>query len=448
MPTTDRKLRVFLCHSSQDKPIVRELYQRLNAEGWIDPWLDKEKLLPGQNWDIEIEKAVEAADVVIVFLSKNSISKEGYIQKEIKKILDVSAQIPEEAIFIIPLRLEECEVPRVLKKWHWEDYFPFNNRNVAYDKIIASLKQRAIVKKIETKNIISKKDLGGLQNIKKTNSPLKFDKRPVHIGLCGTAGVGKTTYLLSLYISAQVKGADWLIGFNNDAPDIRKFFMQSAHDLSKSHWPESNHPNSEPLKYSFTFFPSLSQKKIDVTKNDPLSSLVKFLTEEPNSLGKKKSGLSVDITDFGGIDLVEPIESSLWASIKTCDLIIYLIDPADIQYQIQVLNRLSEILYLKIVEDVPSRIYKGKYLPHYISVCFSKMDRAEWLPMIEFPEEVVAKISNISYINLGRQIMSYFSPDRIRFHCISSVGLGFTETGKVSPINVFAPINDWIKEKD
>jgi len=39
----DRKLRVFLCHASQDKPIVRELYQRLLAEGWIDPWLDEEK---------------------------------------------------------------------------------------------------------------------------------------------------------------------------------------------------------------------------------------------------------------------------------------------------------------------------------------------------------------------------------------------------------------------
>jgi len=45
----DRKLRVFLCHASQDKPVVRELYQRLNAEGWIDPWLDEEKLLPGQD---------------------------------------------------------------------------------------------------------------------------------------------------------------------------------------------------------------------------------------------------------------------------------------------------------------------------------------------------------------------------------------------------------------
>ena len=53
--TETRKLRVFLCHSSQDKPIVRELYQRLNAEGWIDLWLDEDELL-GQKWQIEIEK--------------------------------------------------------------------------------------------------------------------------------------------------------------------------------------------------------------------------------------------------------------------------------------------------------------------------------------------------------------------------------------------------------
>jgi len=56
MPTTDRKLRVFLCHASQDKSIVRELYQRLLAEDWIGSWLNEEKLLPGQNWDMGIKK--------------------------------------------------------------------------------------------------------------------------------------------------------------------------------------------------------------------------------------------------------------------------------------------------------------------------------------------------------------------------------------------------------
>jgi len=62
MPTEKRPLQVFLCHSSGDKPIVRELYQKLATEGWIDPWLDEEKLFPGQDWDIEIEKAMEVAD--------------------------------------------------------------------------------------------------------------------------------------------------------------------------------------------------------------------------------------------------------------------------------------------------------------------------------------------------------------------------------------------------
>jgi hypothetical protein len=43
---------------------VRELYQKLSAEAWIDPWLDEEKLFPGQDWNLEIEKAVEAADAI------------------------------------------------------------------------------------------------------------------------------------------------------------------------------------------------------------------------------------------------------------------------------------------------------------------------------------------------------------------------------------------------
>lgn len=39
--STSRPLRVFLCHSSQDKPAVRELYKKLRNEPWIEPWLTK-----------------------------------------------------------------------------------------------------------------------------------------------------------------------------------------------------------------------------------------------------------------------------------------------------------------------------------------------------------------------------------------------------------------------
>lgn len=141
--TETRKLRVFLCHASQDKPVVRELYQRLNAEGWIDPWLDEEKLLPGQDWNMEIEKAVEAAEVVIVCLSNNSVSKEGYIQKELRFVLDIALEKPEGAIFVVPLRLDDCELPSRLSSWHYVDYFPPEQRDRAYQRLLKSLEARS-----------------------------------------------------------------------------------------------------------------------------------------------------------------------------------------------------------------------------------------------------------------------------------------------------------------
>jgi len=84
--SSERKLKVFLCHSSGDKPAVRDLYKRLQADGF-DPWLDEEDLLPGQDWQREIPKAVRSAEAIIVCLSQASINKEGYVQKEIGEAL-------------------------------------------------------------------------------------------------------------------------------------------------------------------------------------------------------------------------------------------------------------------------------------------------------------------------------------------------------------------------
>jgi formylglycine-generating enzyme required for sulfatase activity len=144
-----RQLRVFLCHSSTDKPAVRELYDRLLAEGWIDPWLDEKNLLPGQDWDLAIEKAVEESHAVIVCLSQSSVTKEGYIQKELRFVLDIALTKPEEEIFIIPLRLEDCQPPRRLRVFHYVDYFPKAKQDSAYQYVLQSLKRRAESLKIE-----------------------------------------------------------------------------------------------------------------------------------------------------------------------------------------------------------------------------------------------------------------------------------------------------------
>ena len=138
----NRPLRVFLCHSSNDKPAVRELYQKLRAELWIQPWLDEEELYPGQDWNMEIEKAVEAADAIIVCLTKNSINKEGYIQRELRIVLDYADYKPEGTIYILPVRLEDCEPPRRLRAWQYADYFE-GQRERAISRMLVSLKRRA-----------------------------------------------------------------------------------------------------------------------------------------------------------------------------------------------------------------------------------------------------------------------------------------------------------------
>ncbi len=135
-----RKLKVFLCHSSHDKPAVREIYARLKTEGWIDPWLDEEKLFPGQDWDLEIEKAVEETDAAIVFLSGSSVTKEGYIQREIRSVIRKAEEKPEGTIFLLPLRLEDCSVPRSLQQWQYADFF--SDKDKAYSQILRSLQIR------------------------------------------------------------------------------------------------------------------------------------------------------------------------------------------------------------------------------------------------------------------------------------------------------------------
>ena len=125
MPT--RKLRLFLCHASDDKPAVRTLYASLKSLPWIDPWLDEENLLPGQDFDLEIYKATRDADAIIICLSKVSVAKEGYVNKEIRRALDIADEKPEGAIYVIPLRLDDC-IPSFerLKKLQWVDYFTPN----------------------------------------------------------------------------------------------------------------------------------------------------------------------------------------------------------------------------------------------------------------------------------------------------------------------------------
>ncbi|WP_250565810.1 TIR domain-containing protein, partial [Adonisia turfae] len=123
-------IQIFLAHASEDKNAVIDLYNRLKAKGF-KPWLDKVDLLPGQSWRAEIPKAIKKSDVFIACLSKESVAKEGYIQREFRMALQRMGDMPPGKIYLIPVRLDDCQVPELrqeeyginLADYQWVDLF-------------------------------------------------------------------------------------------------------------------------------------------------------------------------------------------------------------------------------------------------------------------------------------------------------------------------------------
>jgi formylglycine-generating enzyme required for sulfatase activity len=127
--------RICLCHASEDKGQVREVYQRLAAIEGFEPWLDEEDLLSGQDWAYEIPRALEASDFILIFFSSTSVGRRGYVQREMKLALDALQEIPAGEIFTIPVRLDECEVPEPFRRYHYANLFDPRG----FDRLVTAL---------------------------------------------------------------------------------------------------------------------------------------------------------------------------------------------------------------------------------------------------------------------------------------------------------------------
>ncbi len=115
--------RVFLSYAREDERIAEKLYLHLRQEE-INVWFDKKSLLPGQNWRKEISKVIRDSKFFISLISKNSVNKRGYVQKEIKYALRVLEEIPTNQIFLIPVRLDDTlPIDEELLDLTWIDLF-------------------------------------------------------------------------------------------------------------------------------------------------------------------------------------------------------------------------------------------------------------------------------------------------------------------------------------
>jgi hypothetical protein len=125
------KARVFIAYVEEDMAAAKKLYAAFEQCGFR-PWLDRKKLLPGQNWPRAIETAIQASNFFVACFSQRSICKRGSFHSELRFALSCAAQVPLDEIFFIPVRLDGCEVPRrISRNLQYVDLFPNWGRGVA-----------------------------------------------------------------------------------------------------------------------------------------------------------------------------------------------------------------------------------------------------------------------------------------------------------------------------
>jgi len=184
MDTIDKQ--VFLCHASEDKDKVLDFCNILIKRGY-KPWVDKKDLLPGQYWDVEIQKAIKRSNFMIIFLSKYSVSKRGYVQKEFKMGLETLKEVPSGQIFIIPVRLDNCEIPYEFKSLHCVDLF----RKDGVEAVIKSLNAGLAQFELKEKNAPVTKSTSSSKSTRKRTTQIQKV-----LWRCEKKSDGKTVYYI------------------------------------------------------------------------------------------------------------------------------------------------------------------------------------------------------------------------------------------------------------
>lgn len=98
----------FISYAKEDAEAAKRLYEDLLYRG-ARPWLDAHNLRGGDDWPDVTMRALRLSSHVIVLISKNSVEKRGFVQREVRKALELLEDFPPGTRFVIPVRLDESE---------------------------------------------------------------------------------------------------------------------------------------------------------------------------------------------------------------------------------------------------------------------------------------------------------------------------------------------------
>ncbi len=136
--------QIFISYASEDLDRVRPIYVALKDAGY-DPWLDKERLLPGENWHVEITKAIGESGFFLACFSRVANNKSGYVQRELRRGLEILEEQPEGRIYVVPVRLEPCDLPSQFRQLQWCDAFQEGGMKQILAAIARGIQERGYV---------------------------------------------------------------------------------------------------------------------------------------------------------------------------------------------------------------------------------------------------------------------------------------------------------------
>jgi hypothetical protein len=105
--------QIFISYSHKDAESAVRLAKNLESEGY-EVWLDRTDIQTGAHWDDEIVKGLNASEIFVVLLSKQSAESQN-VKDEIGYAIDHDKHI-------LPVLLEECEVPFRLRRVQYVDF--------------------------------------------------------------------------------------------------------------------------------------------------------------------------------------------------------------------------------------------------------------------------------------------------------------------------------------
>ncbi|RUU75153.1 toll/interleukin-1 receptor domain-containing protein [Mesorhizobium sp. M7A.F.Ca.MR.362.00.0.0] len=114
-------MKAFISYAREREKNAKEVFLHLSEVG-VDVFFDKVSLSPGDEWKRSLQESIKKSDLILLVVSKETSTKVGELQREIRIILEESARRPRGQTYLVPMRVGKASLPSELLEFQYFDY--------------------------------------------------------------------------------------------------------------------------------------------------------------------------------------------------------------------------------------------------------------------------------------------------------------------------------------